>query len=224
VSEGPEVPGGRRRARLALWIALGVGSVVALLVAVLATSNSADQVEQQAASPLQGKPAPEIAGTLLSGGSSRLSDYRGRWVLVNFFASWCVPCQQEQADLVRFQNHHQATDDAVVYAVRFDDPDLPAIRKLMDQSGARFPVVEALDANIQWGVTGPPESFLVDPNGIVLAHIVGKVNGGALDALLGQAKAVEAPPTSVSPSGQASVPASGSPSGPASVPASGASG
>jgi thiol:disulfide interchange protein len=208
VTEGPEVPGGRRRARLALWIALAVGAVAALLVAVLATSKSADQVQQQAASPLQGKPAPEVAGTLLNGGAGRLSAYRGKWVLVNFFASWCVPCQQEQGDLVRFQNRHLATGDAVVFAVRFDDPDVPAIRKLMDSSGARFPVVEALDSNIQWGVTGPPESFLVDPNGVVLAHIVGKVNADALDALLGDAKAGEAPPTSA-PAPPASAPAVG---------------
>jgi cytochrome c biogenesis protein CcmG/thiol:disulfide interchange protein DsbE len=200
VTEGPEIPGGRRRARLALWIALTVGAVTALLVAVLATSKSAQQAELTTVSPLQGKQAPEITGTLLNGGSGRLSDYRGKWVVVNFFASWCIPCQQEQADLVRFDNRHQTAGDAVVFAVRFDDPDGPAIRKLMNDSGAHFPVLEALDANIHWGVTGPPESFLVDPNGIVLAHIIGKVNANALDVLLAEAKAGEAPtPTSVPP-------------------------
>jgi cytochrome c biogenesis protein CcmG/thiol:disulfide interchange protein DsbE len=182
---------------LALWIALAVGAATALLVAVLASSKSADQAQLQVASPLQGKPAPEIAGTLLDGGPGRLSDYRNKWVLVNFFASWCIPCQQEQADLVKFENRHQAAGDAVVFAVRFDDPDEPAIRKLMNDSGAHFPVVEALDANIHWGVTGPPESFLVDPNGIVLAHIIGKVDANALDVLLAEAKAGE---TSTSPS------------------------
>ena len=197
MTEGPEVPGGRRRARLALWIALSVGAVTALLVTVLATSKSADQLQVEARSPLQGKAAPEITGTLLNGGSGHLSNYRGKWVLVNFFASWCIPCQQEQADLVKFEDRHQARDDAVVFAVRFDDPDEPAIRKLMNDSGAHFPVIEALDANIQWGVTGPPESFLVDPNGIVLAHIIGKVNANALDALLVAAKTGEAPPSSV---------------------------
>jgi cytochrome c biogenesis protein CcmG/thiol:disulfide interchange protein DsbE len=176
---------------LALWIALIVAALTALLVAVLATSNSADQAQLQVVSPLQDKPAPEIAGTLLNGGSGRLSDYRGKWVLVNFFASWCIPCQQEQADLVKFENRHQAAGDAIVFAIRFDDPDEPAIRKLMNDSGAHFPVVEALDANIHWGVTGPPESFLVDPNGIVLAHIIGKVNANALDVLLAEAKAGE---------------------------------
>ena len=194
MTDGPEIPDGRRRARYALWIALTVGAITALLVAVLATSKSAEQAQLTTASPLQGKPAPEIAGTLLNGGSGRLSAYRGKWVLVNFFASWCIPCQQEQPDLVSFDNRHHAAGDAAVFAVRFDDPDQPAIRKLMNDSGAHFPVVESLDANIHWGVTGPPESFLVDPDGIVLAHIIGKVNANALDVLLGEAKAGEAPP------------------------------
>ena len=59
MTDGPEIPGGRRRARYALWIALTVGAITALLVAVLATSKSAEQAQLTTASPLQGKPAPE---------------------------------------------------------------------------------------------------------------------------------------------------------------------
>jgi hypothetical protein len=62
----------------------------------------------------------------------------------------------------------------------------------MTKSGAHWPVVDAPDAKVNWGVTGPPESFLVDPNGIVLTHIVGQVSADALDGLLGRAKAGEA--------------------------------
>src|SRR5229473_5124319 len=116
-------PGAGARRRIALWSALAVAAVVAVLIAVLATSKSAGQVQQQANSPLQGKLAPEVAGPQLDGSPVRLSSYRGKWVLVNFFASWCVPCQQEQGDLVRFENRHQASGDASVFAVRFDDPD-----------------------------------------------------------------------------------------------------
>ena len=174
-----------------MWIALAVGAVVLGLVVVLATSKSATTEQQQASSPLLGKPAPEITGVALDGKTAKLSDYRGKWILVNFFASWCIPCQQEQGDLVRFQQHHVAAGDAVIFGVRFDDPETAAIRSLMTKSGGNWPIVDAPDAKVDWGVTGPPESFLVDPSGNVLSHVVGQVNSQALDSLLAQAKTGE---------------------------------
>jgi cytochrome c biogenesis protein CcmG/thiol:disulfide interchange protein DsbE len=179
----------RRRSKAPLIVALSVGVVVAVLIAVLATSKSASDVEQQANSILIGKPAPAIQGSLFPSGTASLSQYRGKWVLVNFFASWCVPCQQEQGDLVTFQNRHLAAGDAVIFGVRFNDPDDSAIKAMMTKSGAHWPIVDDINAKFDWGVTGPPESFIVDPNGIVQAHIVGQVNANQLDSLLGRLEA-----------------------------------
>ncbi|HLY84877.1 MAG TPA: redoxin domain-containing protein, partial [Acidimicrobiales bacterium] len=81
--------GGPGRRRAPMWIALAVGAVVAALVVLLATATSATKAQQQASSPLLGKPAPEISGPMVDGGTAKLSGYRGKWVLVNFFASWC---------------------------------------------------------------------------------------------------------------------------------------
>jgi cytochrome c biogenesis protein CcmG/thiol:disulfide interchange protein DsbE len=197
---------GRHRSRLPLIIAACVGVVVALLVAVLATSKSATETENEASSILIGKPAPAISGPAFTGGSASLAGDRGKWVLVNFFASWCVPCQQEQGDLVRFQDRHAATGDAVVFAVRFNDPDDGPIKQLMDKSGAHWTIVDDPNAKFDWGVTGPPESFIVDPNGVVQAHIVGQVNANQLDSLLGRLEATETPP--VAPNPPASAPGS----------------
>ncbi len=186
-----------RRRRVPLFGALAVGCVVALLIAVLATAKSADQLQNEAASPLLSKQAPEISGSGLDGGTGRLSSYRGRWVLVNFFASWCVPCQQEQGDLVQFQNNHAAANDAAVFGVRFDDPDTGPIRDLMSQSGGRWVIVDDPNAKIDYGVTGPPESFLVDPSGTILAHVVGKISAPRLEQLVSHYKLLElAPPAS----------------------------
>jgi cytochrome c biogenesis protein CcmG/thiol:disulfide interchange protein DsbE len=172
-----------------LLVALCVAVVVAVLVAVLATSKTAQQVQNEVNGGLINKPAPAVAGPLLPGGRGSLTDYRGRWVVVNFFASWCIPCQQEQADLIRFQNNHQAPGDATILAVRFDDPDVGPIRALMDKSGGHWPVIDDPKAKFDWGVTGPPETFLVNPQGTVVAHIVGQVYASQLELLLGRLEA-----------------------------------
>ncbi len=188
----------RPRSRVPLISAIAVGCVTALLVAVLATSKDASTSGTVSASPLQNQPAPEISGPTLGGGSGALSAYKGKWVVVNFFASWCVPCQQEQADLVRFQNAHGA-GDAVIFGVRFDDPDTGPIQDLMNKSGGKWPIVDDPNAKITYSVTGPPESFLVSPGGIVLAHIVGPITNSKLEELLDQVKLVVSTPSQVGP-------------------------
>ncbi len=176
-----------------------MGCLTALLVAVLATSKSASTGGTIAVSPLQDKPAPEISGPTMSGGTGALSADRGKWVLVNFFASWCVPCQQEQGELVKFQNAH-ASGDAVIFGVRFDDPDVGPIQDMMSKSGGTWTIVDDPNAKIAYSVTGPPESFLISPGGVVLVHIVGPITDTQLEDLLNRAKLVVTTPAGLTPS------------------------
>ncbi len=186
----------RPRSRIPLISAVAVGCIAALLVAVLATSKDASKTTI-AASPLQNKAAPDISGPTLGGGNGALSAFRGKWVLINFFASWCVPCQQEQGDLVKFQNTHAGPGDAVIFGVRFDDPDTGPIQDLMNKSGGKWPIVDDPNAKIDYSVTGPPESFLVSPGGIVLAHIIGPITDTRLEEVLNQVKLVVTSPANV---------------------------
>jgi cytochrome c biogenesis protein CcmG/thiol:disulfide interchange protein DsbE len=178
-------------------------------VTILATSKSSSEVV--APTPLLGKPAPEISGPALDGTNESLSSLRGKWVLVNFSASWCVPCQEEQPALVAFQQHHLAEGDTTIFGVRYDDPDPGPIRSLMQRTGGHWNIVDDPTAIVAWSVTGPPESFLLDPNGYVLTHIVGRIDTVALDGLLARARAGE--PAAESGAGRTAVPGAAGGSG-----------
>ncbi|MGH9154472.1 MAG: TlpA family protein disulfide reductase [Acidimicrobiales bacterium] len=180
-----ELPVAPARPRTARRTALAVAVVLVLLVAVLATRpNAADVV---AASPLRGLPAPEIEGPDLDGKLTRLSDFRGRWVVVNFFATWCVACLKEHPELVRFAERH-APEEVQVLAVVYDD-DLDEVRSFFADKGGKWPVIDSSPAKVDFGVLRVPESFLLAPNGIVVERLVGGVTAAGLDDLLAQAQA-----------------------------------
>ena len=175
-----------RRPRTALWVALALGVVVVLFVGLLATREPARNT--LAGSPLLGRPAPEVTGTALDGSTVRLSQMRGRFVLLNFFATWCVPCQREHPELVKFAQRHEASGDAQVLAVIFDD-DPAAVRRFFEEKGGRWPVIDDPrgKVSLSFGVRGPPESFLIAPDGTVVTRIVGEVRADDLDDLLRRA-------------------------------------
>jgi cytochrome c biogenesis protein CcmG/thiol:disulfide interchange protein DsbE len=178
------------RRRPALWGAVAVGVVLALFVVVLATRDSAGST-REVDSPLLGQPARALAGeSLLDGEEFDLRDAEGRWVLVNFFATWCDPCRKEHPQLVRFAQDHQVADDARVVSVVFQDQP-EDVERFFRENGGDWPVVDDDDGSIvvDWSVSGVPESYLVDPNGGVRAKIVGGIDAEKLDELLRRAQA-----------------------------------
>lgn len=177
-----------RRSRVAPWVALAVGAVLAALVVVFATRDPG--TVRAAASPLLGKPAPALTGRTITGETFDLRDQRGRWVLVNFFATWCPPCQKEHPELVSFARRHAATGDAAVVSVLFNDTE-EAAREFFAANGGDWPVVTDPGAATAaaYGFLAPPESFLIDPNGYVVSKIIGGVTDERLEALLQEAQA-----------------------------------
>ena len=182
---GPAVPA--RSPRTLRWVALGMAVVAVAFLGVLATRKSAEQSASD--SPLLGKPAPEVIGPGIDGSTVRLSQLRGRYVVLNFFASWCVPCAREHDDLVRFQEAHREAGDATVLAVTFND-EMEDARKFFEERGGDWPVVadDRGKVSLDFGVRGPPESFLISPEGIVLTRIIGEVRYEGLESLIDQAE------------------------------------
>jgi len=169
--------------RAALWISLTLGAVVLALVAVLAISPSA--TSRTTDSPLIGKQVPTVEATTIDGEAFDLATLGGRWVLVNFFATWCIPCREEHPELVSFDERHQAVGDARVVGVVFDD-DVDAIRQFRREEGGTWPMLEDPEGRlaVAFGVARVPESFLIAPDGTVVTKLVGGVRDADLERLL----------------------------------------
>ena len=176
----------RPRPKTARIVAIVTGIVVLSLVALLATREPAQSTV--APSALTGKLAPAVVGESLDGETVRLSDFQGKYVVLNFFASWCVPCQREHDDLMAFSQRHGAAGDAQVVAVIFSD-ERAAAKQFFDDNGGDWPVLSDPRGQValDYGVRGPPESFLIAPNGVVLTRIVGEVTDEGLERLLDEA-------------------------------------
>ncbi len=173
------------------WIAGAILVVLSIVGVVLATRTP--QEATQVDSPLVGHAAPLFTGTdLRTGVKVSLKALRGRYVFVNFFASWCVPCQDEAPDLVTFHydQTYSTVDGARLVSVVFHDETTSARQFLISQ-GATWPAVNDPGGSIaqNYGVTGPPTTFLVDPSGkITVEPFVGPATESQLTHMLAQAR------------------------------------
>ncbi|CAN5536533.1 hypothetical protein BH20ACT2_BH20ACT2_20010 [soil metagenome] len=180
-------PGPRRRPGTIALVAVAVGVVLAVFIVVLATRDPSS--DRTVDSPLLGRLAPAIVGETVDGGRFDLDDHQGRFVLVNFFASWCVPCIREHPELVSFAERHARAGDAEVVSVVFGD-EVEDVRAFFDEQGGDWPVVTNDDGRLalEYAVAGVPESYLIAPDGTVIYKIVGGVTSTGLDRLLAEAQ------------------------------------
>jgi cytochrome c biogenesis protein CcmG, thiol:disulfide interchange protein DsbE len=127
-----------------------------------------------------GDPIPDSSAQLPGlghAGSSSLADYRGRWVLVNVWASWCVPCRTESPSLERFYEAHRGRDFTIL---GIDSNDLTDdALAFIHRYRITYPQVRDGTGDFsqgQLGTTGVPESFLVNPQGKLVLHSLGPVS------------------------------------------------
>lgn len=170
---------GRRR------LALAAGAVVAAAAVVIAFRPAGDD------EPVAGA-APPITSTDLEGRPVRLSDYRGKPVLVNFWASWCVPCRKEFPLLKEVHG-----DEVTVLGVVFQDS-RRAAGDFMREQQATWPAVVDPGGHISraYGVgfrPGLPVTVAVDGRGALVDRHVGQLRREDLDVLVAAATGRTAP-------------------------------
>ncbi len=121
----------------------------------------------------------------LDGKTYRLSDYRGKWVLVNYWATWCPPCREELPELEVFHNNHKEKD-AVVLGVAMERIDPPRLKAFVDEQFLSYPILMTEPAaRTELGrIPGLPTSFLVNPKGEPVARQVGPVTVEDLEAFI----------------------------------------
>lgn len=167
--------------------ALVFAALLIAILAMLATGRFLTRARQRGPVTLvgdvRGVPAPDFELASLDGKKVKLSDYRGKAVLLNFWATWCSPCKVEMPWFVDLQKKY-GNDGLVVLGIALDDTETDQIAKFASEMGVNYPVLLGTDkVSEQYGnVDYLPTSFYIDREG----KIVGKGTG-----LLGRAEIEE---------------------------------
>ena len=120
-------------------------------------------------------PAPDVSVTSLANGSSlKLSDLKGKVVLLNFWASWCPPCREEIPSMMKL-NSLMVGKPFQMVAISIDEGGKPAVESYFKESGFSLPTYldESGASAKSYGVTGVPESFIIDKQGVLVKKIIG---------------------------------------------------
>jgi len=116
-----------------------------------------------------GSPAPDFTLKTLAGGTANLSDYRGRPVFLNFWASWCTPCRGEMKDIIAAYEAHKGQDLQVLAINLTDQERTKDVHKFVDDFQMPFPVLLDQKGKVRksYALRGVPTSVFIDAQGVV---------------------------------------------------------
>lgn len=186
-TDGDATPG-RSGGRLAPFVALAIAiALIGLVVLFVGADPDAPVTESE--SPLLGRPAPEAVGELSDGTPFDLSRRKGSWVVLNFFQSSCVPCIAEHPELVEFvdQQEQLGPQGAEFYSIVFGDT-RENVEEFFEREGGDWPVVYPTTdlISVAFGVNLVPETWVIDPQGVVQLRFQGQVTADGLGVTLQQ--------------------------------------
>ncbi len=139
------------------------------------------------AAPQVGKPAPDFELTMIDGTKVRLSDFKGRPVWINFWASWCPPCRAENPDIQDLYNAHKDADGLVLLAPAIGEG-RDSVAGYMQRADLQYPVGTDSDTQIaaNYRVLGIPTHIFVDRDGIIREIRVGAISKKTMEKKLAQ--------------------------------------
>ncbi len=176
------------RPSTAKWIAAAVAVVTVGLIAlfVVADPNDPDPTRP---SNLINRPAPEAVGEFGDGTPFDLARRKGSFVVLNFFQSDCVPCIREHPDLIEFvdQQAQLGVDGAELYSMVTGDTK-SRVEKFFEERGGDWPAVysDGDSISVAFGVALVPETWIIDPDGIVRARFQNVVTAEQLSVTIQQ--------------------------------------
>ena len=123
----------------------------------------------------------------MDGNLYRVSDYRGKWLIINFWATWCAPCIKEIPELERFYQENRSS--AQVWGVTFEDTDKTEILEYINRLGVTYPILGySQDPLTGFGtVTVLPTTFVIDTNGLFFHRFEGPVTRQDLSSVIRRA-------------------------------------
>jgi cytochrome c biogenesis protein CcmG/thiol:disulfide interchange protein DsbE len=158
---------GRRRLIVAAWLVAGTAAIVAILTMSLGRPSGPVDT------PIVGRAAPAFDLETLDGERLSLEGFRGSPVVLNFWASWCLPCREEAPLLTSADTTYRPMGLQILGVVYQDSPQ--NARDFMSRYGQAYPGLLDPDGRtaIDYGVFGIPETFFIDATGVVRARQIG---------------------------------------------------
>ena len=171
------------RAAVIKWFGLGTAALAVVLAGCYSGGNVEVGDGVPAGGPLAGKPAPSFAVKRLSGGTSSLSSFRGRYVVANLWATWCTPCRHEMPALQRLSRAYARRNVVVVGIDQGEDEGVVA--RYVRLVGVTYPILIDSDQRYAtaFAAIGLPTSVFIDAGSTVRMQVDGEMSYTRMVAL-----------------------------------------